>query len=583
MITSPKNAKNVATCLVFIVAWSVLSAAAGCSEGEKLPTTEHGDSGLPDANGDDASADAAHNDANPSNTSDANVADSHTADGNVTDGNRYDAAQDGGPGGDTGVDSGTAPPTGLSYETSSMVCTVGTEVAANHAQVTGLQVSFTIRPELPAGLHFDTTNGTISGTPTAVSAATQYTITATNSGGSTEVTVSIAVNLAKPGALSYDVPNAIYTKNTAIANNVAHVTGEGLSFSIQDNKALPLGLSLNTSNGTISGTPTEAMAQTTYTIIASNSGGNVSASISITVKHVTPSDLGYEVTQAIYTGNEPIAVNHVAHVTGEALSYAASSLPTGLTIDSSTGAISGTPTVESPLTDYTVTVSNSGGSTTATIRIAVSPAPDAHWTFDEGTGDTANDASGHGHAGALSGTPKPSWIAGEIGSYALEFGESEIGVAGPYVEVPAHAEFDVQTFTFAAWLYSDNGNSTCAYARRINGWHLRTSSAEWDIKFEGGGDTIGSNADFPDKEWHHYVVVVDNLVTVKTVTFYIDGEITGESHTYTNGFVAGSTGTVYIGRFDAAFRWKGRIDDVRFYGKALNSSSIQLLYQQNRP
>jgi len=45
---------------------------------------------------------------------------------------------------------------------------------------------------LPAGLSFNTTTGTISGTPTASSAATVYTVTAYNSSGSSSTTVSIA-------------------------------------------------------------------------------------------------------------------------------------------------------------------------------------------------------------------------------------------------------------------------------------------------------------------------------------------------------------------------------------------------------
>ena len=49
----------------------------------------------------------------------------------------------------------------------------------------------------------------------------------------------------------------------------------------------------------------------------------------------------------------------------------APTLPTGLDIDASTGEISGTPTVNSPLTTYTVTATNSGGSATTTIDITV--------------------------------------------------------------------------------------------------------------------------------------------------------------------------------------------------------------------
>jgi streptogramin lyase len=53
---------------------------------------------------------------------------------------------------------------------------------------------YTISPALPAGLAFNTTTGVISGTPTAVTAAADYTITAYNYYGSSSTTVNIAVS-----------------------------------------------------------------------------------------------------------------------------------------------------------------------------------------------------------------------------------------------------------------------------------------------------------------------------------------------------------------------------------------------------
>jgi len=52
---------------------------------------------------------------------------------------------------------------------------------------------YTIDKTLPSGLSFDSATGIISGTPTAVSPATNYTITAYNAGGSSSTVVNIAV------------------------------------------------------------------------------------------------------------------------------------------------------------------------------------------------------------------------------------------------------------------------------------------------------------------------------------------------------------------------------------------------------
>jgi len=73
---------------------------------------------------------------------------------------------------------------------------------------------YTISPALPAGLSFDVTTGIISGTPTAVTSATTYTITGYNSSGSNATTVSITT--ATPPSLSYTTSTYTYDINHAI-------------------------------------------------------------------------------------------------------------------------------------------------------------------------------------------------------------------------------------------------------------------------------------------------------------------------------------------------------------------------------
>jgi hypothetical protein len=60
-------------------------------------------------------------------------------------------------------------------------------------------------------------------------------------------------------------------------------------------------------------------------------------------------------------------------VTGTVTSYSVSpALPFGLSIDTSSGVISGTPSAVASSADYTVTATNGTGSTTATVTIEVS-------------------------------------------------------------------------------------------------------------------------------------------------------------------------------------------------------------------
>ena len=88
-----------------------------------------------------------------------------------------------------------APPSNVSY--GSAAFTFSATVASSTLTPTvggGAVVSWSINPALPAGLSFSTTDGAISGTPTAPSASASYVITAHNSGGQSTVTLVLEVD-----------------------------------------------------------------------------------------------------------------------------------------------------------------------------------------------------------------------------------------------------------------------------------------------------------------------------------------------------------------------------------------------------
>ena len=119
--------------------------------------------------------------------------------------------------------------------------------------------SWEINASLPSGLTFETSNGTIWGTPTELWTQTAYTVWANNTGGSAVAYLNITVvdqvpTLGQLFTSGLD-PHEQHGKQRPSA--LATITGSGEITSWDINASLPSGLTFETSNGTIWGTPTE--------------------------------------------------------------------------------------------------------------------------------------------------------------------------------------------------------------------------------------------------------------------------------------------------------------------------------------
>lgn len=143
--------------------------------------------------------------------------------------------------------------------------------------------------------------------------------------------------------------------------------------------ALPAGLTLNTSTGVVSGTPTATQSATTYTVTASDGTASATATISITVSAATVSatavvPASQTVSGFVGVALTPTAALTAAAVTGTKVFSITPTLPAGLSLNASTGVISGTPTAVKAATTYVIAVSDGTNFGVATIRLTVSAA-----------------------------------------------------------------------------------------------------------------------------------------------------------------------------------------------------------------
>ncbi|AVA34317.1 N-acetylneuraminic acid mutarotase [Cupriavidus metallidurans] len=289
-------------------------------------------------------------------------------------------------GGDSGGNTTNAltPPAGLVERDESPIYAVGVPVAPETVSNSGGAISqCTVSPPLPPGLSLDPQSCTISGTPTGDSHATVYTITASNAAGSSTTRVEIEVKDVPiaPDGLDYLDRSVIYPANAPITPNTPISTGgEITQYSVSP--ALPAGLAIDPQTGVITGTPTAVTASAVYTVTGANSVDSVQALLTIEVAAVAVPPVGLVYVDRLpeYIVGVPITYNEPAYTGGEVTQFSISpALPAGLTLNTQSGVISGTPTAELAQKTFVIVASNSAGSVTAQITLKVATAQVGSW------------------------------------------------------------------------------------------------------------------------------------------------------------------------------------------------------------
>lgn len=238
--------------------------------------------------------------------------------------------------------------------------------------VSGTITSCAATPYLPSSLQLGQGNCVLSGTPTSAQASTSYTITASNSAGSSSTTIGIEIKAIAPSNLTYSSISLTLNVNSAMSTLIPTYNG-GIS-ACTATPSLPVGLVLDATTCTLSGTPTVTRSLTGYTITASNSEGSTTANLFITVLPQAPSGLSYAGSPFTFTQSLAIA-SITPTLTGVPTSCTASpSLPSGLSL-STVCVLSGTPSTLQGAISYTITATNTGGTTSTSISITVNLAP----------------------------------------------------------------------------------------------------------------------------------------------------------------------------------------------------------------
>ncbi|PJE64483.1 MAG: hypothetical protein COU90_03515, partial [Candidatus Ryanbacteria bacterium CG10_big_fil_rev_8_21_14_0_10_43_42] len=213
-----------------------------------------------------------------------------------------------------------------------------------------------------------------------------------------------------------------------------------------------------------------------------------------------------------------------------------------------------------------------------------------HWTFDEGSGTVAGDSSGLGNTGTL--TNGPVWGVGKVGG-ALSFDGSN-----DYIDAGSNAILDdMSVFSFSAWINPGTG----AYGPQ--GTIVQKGHGDIQLTYEGWILAFYPNAPtqltfravhqtnhlliqappnvFTMNEWQHVVVTWDGSPNASGVKIFRNGvEVSYSTQQNGSGPKVSDVARNFLIGINSYVNtpFKGSLDDVRIYNRALSSTDIQALY-----
>ncbi len=216
------------------------------------------------------------------------------------------------------------------------------------------------------------------------------------------------------------------------------------------------------------------------------------------------------------------------------------------------------------------------------------------WSFDEGSGATANDASGYGNNGALYNFASPhGWINNTPSNtgYALSFDGSNDYVRIPHSDLLSSKIFGTsEVFTLAAWAYPNVWTDWAAIINKATGgsWS-NTTAGMWastsgftcvmgsNVSGNPSGSSIGISYKPSLNAWYHIVCTADGTY----LRMYVNGNY--RSRTAISNLTyprSENTAPLVFGRRceSCSPSFNGLIDEVRIYEKALETAQVEALY-----
>ncbi|OAI55817.1 hypothetical protein AYO49_01070 [Verrucomicrobiaceae bacterium SCGC AG-212-N21] len=186
----------------------------------------------------------------------------------------------------------------------------------------------------------------------------------------------------------------------------------------------------------------------------------------------------------------------------------------------------------------------------------------------------AADVSGANHPGTL--VNGPVWTTGRYGGgVSLDGANDQVLVAGP-----STINMGTSDFTLSVWLRREAGGSEHTILSKTGNTSWTTAGKEWFISggdnlvafgVFGVGEVFSTGTVVNDGQWHHVAMTFQDAPN--TVTFYIDGVARGGG--VLNLPADNSGHVIKLGGHPAGHHFRGALDEMRIYSRALSAVEIQ--------
>lgn len=215
---------------------------------------------------------------------------------------------------------------------------------------------------LPSGLSINSSSGAVTGTPVAAGTATGA-ISLASGGVTNSFTYTLVVDPALGTPVITSPTTATATVGTAFAFTVT-ASNSPTSFNVG---ALPGGLTFT--SPTIAGTPTTA--GTFQIALSANNGTGIGAAVTL-VLTISPAGPVPAINSAT-SASGPVGAAFTYNITASnaPVSYSAVGLPLGLSLNATTGAITGTPTIAGAYTVALSATNNNGVGATTNLALTI--------------------------------------------------------------------------------------------------------------------------------------------------------------------------------------------------------------------